>query len=105
MVFLRALLGTIAALLLIGFTVLNRDPVALVWAPFVAPLTLPLSLALLGAALFGFFWGALAVFFSHSKTRRAAREQKKEIRRLQKEVQELIKTEIPGLPDYQQFLQ
>ncbi|MCD8562830.1 MAG: LapA family protein [Alphaproteobacteria bacterium] len=105
MVFLRAFLGVVAALLLVSFAVLNREPVALIWAPFTEALPVPLYAAILGSALFGFFWGALAVFFSHSKIRHERRAQKKEIRRLQKEVQELIKTEIPALPDYQYPLQ
>lgn len=100
MVFLRAFLGIAAALALISFAVLNREPVALIWAPLMPPFSLPLYAAILGAALFGFFWGALAVFLSHSRIRRERRAQRKEIRRLEKEVQELLKTEIPGLPPH-----
>lgn len=100
MVFLRAFLGIAAALVLVSFAVLNREPIALIWAPLMPPLSIPLYAAILGSALFGFFWGALAVFLSHSRIRRERRVQKKEIRRLEKDVQELMKTEIPGLPSH-----
>ncbi|MCD8496917.1 MAG: LapA family protein [Alphaproteobacteria bacterium] len=97
MVFLRAILGITAALVLVTFAVLNRAPVALIWAPFQPPYTVPLYAAILGSALFGFFWGALAVFLSHSRIRRERRAQKKELRRLEKELQTLMKPQIPGL--------
>jgi uncharacterized integral membrane protein len=98
MAFVRAFLGIAAALVLVSFAILNREPVALVWAPFVEPLSIPLYAAILASALFGFFWGALAVFVSHARVRHERRVQRKEIRRLEKEVHELAKPQIPGLP-------
>lgn len=94
--FIKSLLGGVIALVFIVFTVMNQQPVALLWMPMMDPLTLPLYAPILGGALFGFFWGALAVFFSHSRIRRERRAQAKELRRLEKERQELMKTQIPG---------
>lgn len=96
MILIRAILGMVFALALIALAVLNREPVALIWAPFFDPVTFPLYAVILSAVLFGFFWGGLAVFLSHTKIRSERRAQKKELRRLEKELQALQKTEIPG---------
>lgn len=97
---IRGLLGACLALVLIALAVLNREPVALIWWPLAEPSTFPLYAVILITALFGFFWGALTVFLSHHHIRAERRSQKKELRRLQQELQTLRKTEIPGFMDH-----
>lgn len=103
MAFIRAVLGAIFALIVLAFVILNRQDVALTWAPLFNPVSVPLYAVILGTCVFGFFWGALAVYVSHAKTRREHRAQRKEIRRLEHERQEYMKPQIPGLPDARKY--
>lgn len=97
MIFVRTLLGFVITALLAVFAVLNRAPVDIVWSPFHPSLSIPLYLICLGLMGAGFFMGGIAVWFSGGKARREKRRQKRQIRKLEKELE--IVQEQEGLAE------
>ena len=72
------------ALLWVSFA--NRDSVDFTWSPLHEAVSIPVALLVLGAAIMGFIWGGLIVWLNESGTRRDRRLQRKDITRLEKEL-------------------
>lgn len=95
--FFKHLLGIVFGFSLIVFCLFNRELVAVTFSPIHDSYALPLYAVILGSAVFGFFWGALAVFFSHHGIRQDRHRQKRRIRALEKEMQSMKPPQITRL--------
>ena len=87
--FIRAIIGSFIAIVTVGFAVLNRQDVSVIWSPLHEALSLPLFAICLGIGAFGFLFGALTMWFNGGHIRREKRRQRKEIKSLEKELNEL----------------
>lgn len=74
----------VAALLWISFA--NRDLVDFMWSPLHEAVSVPVAVLVLAAAVFGFVWGGLIVWLNEAGPRRDRRLQRKDIKRLEKEL-------------------
>ncbi len=88
---LRGLLALVVTVIITVFAALNRFDVSIAWNPLDVEQThdVPLYLVALGATLFGFIAGALMVWLNMSPLRKQKRQQKKEIKTLEKEMTKL----------------
>jgi uncharacterized integral membrane protein len=73
-----------AALLWVSFA--NRDSLEFTWSPLHDPLSVPVAVLVLGATIMGFIWGGLIVWLNEANNRRDRRLQRKDISRLEKEL-------------------
>lgn len=89
--FFRWITGFLIIILFAGFAAFNRQEVTLYYSPVHDPLNWPLYVLVLGFAATGFIIGALVVWISDGKIRREKRLQKKQIKKLENELQ---KTQI-----------
>ena len=91
------ILVLLVAVMLAAFAVSNREPVSLGLWPLPWLLQMPAYLAVLGALLFGFLLGALAVWAGGGRRRRELRRQRRRIAALE---QELLTTQaqLAGAP-------
>ena len=89
--FFRWIAGFLIITLFAGFAAFNRQEVTLYYSPVHDPLNWPLYALVLGFAAIGFMIGALVVWISDGKIRREKRLQKKQIKKLENELQ---KTQI-----------
>ncbi len=83
------IVAAVAALILIAFSVANRDGVTVSFAPLPFTLDSPLFAVALGALAVGLLSGALAKLAVGSPHRRVARERLHRIRALEREVADL----------------
>lgn len=83
----------VAILFWVGFS--NRGAVDFVWSPLSEPLTLPVAAVVLVATIAGFFWGGLIVWINEGPARRERRLQKKDIARLEKELNQARQQPTP----------
>lgn len=93
--FIRIVVAFIITVLTLGFAVMNRQDVTLVWSPFHEHLTLPLFIVALATAATGFLFGACLIWLNGGRGRREKRKQKREIKSLQKELESLKSEKIP----------
>lgn len=77
----------VAALLWIVFA--NRDSISFTWNPLQETSQVPVAVIILVTAVAGFIWGALIVWLNGAPARRAYRHKKKEVTRLEKELNEV----------------
>lgn len=97
---LRLLLTVPPLLLLALFAGSNRDPVTLTLWPTDFSVTLPLSLAVLGAAGLAFACGGLAVWISGVRQRRQLRQAETAVRLLEDQVRALnVRLMPPAAPN------
>ena len=96
MALLRSIIGITLAILIAGFAILNAQDIAINWSPFHDPYSIPLYTVILGCLILGFFMGGTSVWLNHGKVRKSRRQQKKEIKTLQKE---LAKTKNASVND------
>lgn len=91
MTILRGLLALIITIVIAVVAVLNRDVVPVHLNPLDSELSyeFPLYILVLGAAVFGFIVGGLMVWINMSSLRRQKRQQKKDLKKLEKEVTKL----------------
>ncbi|MGB1077743.1 MAG: lipopolysaccharide assembly protein LapA domain-containing protein [Bdellovibrionales bacterium] len=89
---LRWFVTFVVSLLVLAFSVSNLELVGVRWSPFHPSYDLPLYAVILAALSLGFFWGGLMVWFSGSKTRSNLRQANKDIKRLEKDVEEARKS-------------
>jgi uncharacterized integral membrane protein len=73
-----------AALLWVSFA--NRDSVDFTWSPVHDPAEVPVAVLVLAATIMGFVWGGLIVWLNEAHNRRDRRLQRKDISRLEKEL-------------------
>jgi uncharacterized integral membrane protein len=86
---MRLLIALPLLLLLVLFTLSNREPVRLGLWPTDYALVLPLSLAIIGGMAVAFLVGGLLVWVSALAHRRRARQAEQMVRLLESQVQEL----------------
>ncbi len=76
---------------IVAFAIANLDLVTLDLWPFEFFLSVPLSVALLASLVFGLLIGGLAVWLSAGRTRRRARQARRRIDELEREVARLAR--------------
>ncbi len=74
----------VAALLWVSFA--NRDSVDFTWSPLHEAFSIPVAILVLIATITGFIWGGLIVWLNEANNRRDRRLQRKDISRLEKEL-------------------
>ncbi len=70
----------------VAFAFFHTQQVEVIWSPWHAPLTVPLYIPVLTAIGFGFFFGALMTWAASGRLRSKAREQKRKIDALEKQI-------------------
>lgn len=98
MSFIRWIIGFVVAVALSAFAVYNRHSVDIVWSPVHEPAQLPLYLVVLGLTAFGFVLGGSIVWVSAAPTRRLKRQQKREIKNLEKKLESAATEAEPAKP-------
>jgi uncharacterized integral membrane protein len=98
MAFLRAILGLMITALIAALAVMNREQINFTWSPLHDPLNMPFYAVLLFSMAFGFVFGGAVVWLNMSSLRRQKREQKKEIKTLEKEVEKLHEKQLNTPP-------
>ncbi len=73
-----------AALLWVSFA--NRESVEFTWSPVHEAALVPVAVLVLAATITGFIWGGLIVWLNEAHNRRDRRLQRKDISRLEKEL-------------------
>ena len=96
--FIRWTIGVIIAITTAGFAVKNRHTIELFWSPLHPSTELPLYLAALGLMAFGFTLGCLMVWLNAEPVRRTRRHQKKEIKKLKKELSTINESKETNAP-------
>lgn len=91
MSFFRGVLGFSFVVLTAVFSVFNRAPVELIWSPVHPLVIVPLYAVALGFLLLGFLCGGFLVWLNMAALRRTKRMQKKEIKRLERELEAATK--------------
>ncbi len=87
MFILRWIIGFVVTVAAAGFAVLNRHNTEIYWNPVGADvLDVPVWLVALGFMAIGFLLGGFVVWMNSGKVRSERRQQKKEIKKLEKEV-------------------
>lgn len=86
---LRWLFACAMTIVVIAFALVNGQAVEIIWNPFYPPADMPLFLPVLIAAAAGFLCGGFAVWLNGAAARREQRRQKKLIRTLEKQVEEM----------------
>lgn len=87
--FFKTILTLSLSAILAAFAVLNQDQISLIYSPVHDAILLPASFVILGAMGFGFFLGALVVWFSAGKDRRLKRQAQRQARNLHKELDKM----------------
>lgn len=70
----------------IFFAIYHQQDVSVIWSPFNDPVTVPLYIPVLTAVAVGFFLGCLMTWAASARQRKTIREQKKEIKALEKQI-------------------
>lgn len=99
MAFLRWIIALPIVVGAVLFALAHPDNVSVTWSPFEPPVDLPLyfvALVFLGG---GFLLGAFVAWLGMSNVRRDRRRQKKEIKRLEKDIDEANKKTVEILAE------
>tara|TARA_R110001592_G_scaffold29350_9_gene106608 strand:- start:26728 stop:27060 length:333 start_codon:yes stop_codon:yes gene_type:complete len=102
MSFVRGIIVLILTLVVAGFAAINTDPVSVMVSPINDPVMVPLYQVALASVALGFIAGALIVWINCGPVRQSKRQQKKEIKNLEKEVNRLQSDKFsprPPAPD------
>jgi len=83
---IKSLFTFILTLLIAGFCILNAQSVEIEWSPVHDAITLPLYAIILGSLILGFFIGTTALWMNSGTLRKTKRQQKKQIKTLEKEL-------------------
>jgi uncharacterized integral membrane protein len=78
-------------IVIVAFAIANFDRVTLDLWPFEFFLSVPLSVALLASLVFGLLIGGLAVWLSAGRTRRRARQARRRVDELERELARLAR--------------
>lgn len=81
----KALVTILFVLIIFWLSVFNRDAVSFSVYPMFDAINIPLALIILAAALIGFIWGALIVWFNGSNTRGEVSRLRREVKMLEKQ--------------------
>lgn len=101
--FLRWALSVIIMVSVILFTFANQDMVSVTYSPFHDPVQVFSFVVALGALALGFVLGGAMVWLNSAQIRRERRKQRKEISRLEKEIEALQNKS--GAPSAAQLLE
>ena len=77
------------ALMIIIFSLVNRDPVTISFWPFPAAMDIPLFALILAALMVGILWGGLAAWLAAGRARKRAREMTLRAEAAEKEIRHL----------------
>lgn len=83
---IRNILALLLTIVIAGFAIMNRDVVSVMWSPVHAASAVPLYGVILAALAVGFLMGAVATWIGSAGLRRTKRAQKKQIKKLEKEL-------------------
>lgn len=89
MAILRFIIGFTFTILIAGFAVMNRFDVNLMWSPLHDSVMVPFYFVLLGALIVGFVFGGCLVWMNGGHVRRIKRQQARDIKILEKEIERL----------------
>lgn len=101
MAFIRWIIGFILSVLIAALAVMNRASVDLFVTPVHPPLSIPLYAVFLPALAAGFVVGGVVVWLNTAQIRREKRQQRKAIRLLEREVQDLKEDRFAASPPAQ----
>lgn len=101
---LRWIAGFTIALLLAAFAVANRQTANLYWSPFHGPLHVPLYMPALGFMAAGFLVGIVMMGLNSLPLWWASKKQKKQIRKLEQELQTATLPEAAAAKPYKPAL-
>lgn len=87
MSFIKSILAFLLTILIAAFCILNAQTIDIAWSPIHETLTLPLYAIILGALLFGFLIGTATLWINSGSLRKTKRQQKKQIKTLEKELE------------------
>lgn len=93
----------ILTLIILIFAVSNREAVEVFYLPGEYLAHIPLYMVSLVPMALGFFFGVLSVWINYSDVRRDRRKQKHTVKKLEKEVEDLIKTTQNDMPETDLF--
>lgn len=74
------------AIVVVTICLMNIDPVSFSWSPFHSNIQIPYFAPVLAALGMGFVWGGFMVWINTSPIRKQVRDQKKKIKKLEKEI-------------------
>jgi len=96
--FLKTILGFTIAIIIVTFAIQNRDLINIQYSPLHEPIALPAYAIALGSALLGFILGATLVWLNDGHLRRTKRQQKKQIKTLEKDLATLKSPDSTATP-------
>ena len=88
MTLIRTIVGFLITIAVLVFAAANLHTIEVYYTPFTPALELPLFIVALGLMSFGFVIGSMMVWINEGKARRERCRQRKEISKLQKELEE-----------------
>jgi len=91
---LRSVLSVIVAAAIILFALANRDLIDVIWSPVHDSVNIPVFLPVLLALMVGFVIGATLVWLNGSVVRQERRSQRKKIKNLEEELQDISEDDI-----------
>lgn len=83
---IKSLFAFILTISIAWFCIINAQSVEIKWSPVHDALTLPLYTAIIGGLIIGFVVGALSMWINDGNLRKTKRQQKKQIKNLEKEL-------------------
>lgn len=83
---INSLLTFLLIIAIAGFCILNAQKIDIIWSPVHDSVSIPLYAIILGALTLGFLIGACALWVNSGSLRKTKRQQKKQIKVLEKEL-------------------
>jgi uncharacterized integral membrane protein len=102
--FLKFLVTLSFAVLLLWVAFSNRGAVPLTFSPVHDPLEISFSLIVLVSVSLGFVWGGLIVWLNGGDVRRDLRRRKKELARLEKDIEQMRMSSRDPIQDVKTLL-
>jgi len=101
MSFIRTVLGFLITIVVTAIAVMNREDVTVTFSPLHDTISLPLYIPIIAALALGFFIGSIMVTLNSSKLKKEKRLAKREIRTLEKKLNQ--KSQTPPNPANELF--
>lgn len=83
---IKSILAFILTIAIAAFCIINAQNVDVTWSPINNSISLPLYAIILGSLITGFFIGSFSVWLNSGTLRKTKRQQKKQIKSLEKEL-------------------
>ena len=100
---IRGIFGFVLTAAIALFAIYNRQLVDVSFSPIHAPLSLPLYLIALGLMALGFVLGGAFVWFAQGRVRKTKRQQKKQIKALERELKAINENAPQNLTPSSEF--